>query len=106
MIHLLTDHNVNGHIIEGLSRLKPDFDLVRLVDLKMAGADDATVLAWAATNDRIVLSSDRGTMRGPAEARIVADEPMPGLLLIKPGVSIRSVIDSLIEIDACSEHDE
>jgi hypothetical protein len=106
MIRILADNDVNGYIITGVFRRKPSLDLIRAVDVNLAAVDDAAVLAWAAAHDRIVLSSDRSTMQTPAEAQIVAGEPMPGLLLIRPSATIRQVIDELIELDECSEHAE
>ena len=62
MLRLLTDENFNGDIIRGLLLREPDLDLVRVQDVGLAGNDDQEILAWAAENDRIVLTHDRATM--------------------------------------------
>lgn len=103
MIRLLTDHDVNGHIIAGVLKQKPEFDLVRLVDLGLAAVADPGVLAWAAEHGRIVLSNDRRTMRAAADGRLSAGEAMPGLFLIRPRATIAGVIDSLLPVDECAE---
>lgn len=48
MLRLLADENFNGSIIRGLLRRKPKLDVVRVQDVGLSGADDCTVLAWAA----------------------------------------------------------
>ena len=59
MIRILTDNDVNGHIITGVLHRKPGLDLIRVVDANLTTADNTIILAWAAANDRIVLSSDQ-----------------------------------------------
>ena len=48
MLRLATDENFHGDIVRGLLRRRPDLDLVRVHDTDRSGADDPTVLAWAA----------------------------------------------------------
>jgi predicted nuclease of predicted toxin-antitoxin system len=48
--------------VRGLLLRHPDVDLVRIQDVELAGADDPSILAGAAANDRIVLTQDRATM--------------------------------------------
>lgn len=106
MIRLVTDHDVPGPIISGLLKRTPTFDLVRLVDLGLNMLRDDEVLTWAADQDRIVLSRDRATMRGEAEARLAAGETFPGLLLIRPHARVADLIDTLFILNECSEHAE
>lgn len=61
MLRLLADENFNGDIIRGLLLRQPDLDLVRVQDVDLAGAEDPDVLAWAAENNRILLTHDRAT---------------------------------------------
>jgi len=44
MLRLAADENFNNDILHGLLRQKPDLDLVRVQDVGLSGADDATVL--------------------------------------------------------------
>jgi len=45
---LAADENSNNDIVRGLLRRKPDLDIVRIQDAGLSGADDPTVLEWAA----------------------------------------------------------
>ena len=63
MLRLLADENFNGEVLRGLLLRQPDFDIVRVQDVGLAGADDPDILSWAAANNRIVLTHDRTTAR-------------------------------------------
>lgn len=52
MLLLAADENFNNDIIRGLLRRKPDLDIVRVQDVGLSGADDPTVLEWAAQEGR------------------------------------------------------
>jgi predicted nuclease of predicted toxin-antitoxin system len=41
---------------------QPDLDIVRVQDVGLAGVGDPDILAWAAANDRIILTQDRATL--------------------------------------------
>ena len=62
MLRLLADENFNGDIVRGLLLRKPDLDIVRVQHVSLSGWVDPDVLAWAAENNRIVLTHDRATM--------------------------------------------
>jgi predicted nuclease of predicted toxin-antitoxin system len=57
-VKLLADENFRGAIVRGLLRRRPDLDLVRVPDVELGEADDPTILAWAATERRLVLTHD------------------------------------------------
>ena len=81
MLRLLADENFNGDIVRGLLLRQPDLDLVRVQDVGLVGADDPDVLAWAAENNRIVLTHDRATMSDYAYERVAAGERMIGVFI-------------------------
>lgn len=56
MTRFLADENFNNQIVRGVLRQSPDIDIVRVQDVDLSGADDPTVLAWAAQERRIVLT--------------------------------------------------
>ncbi|CAN5308213.1 hypothetical protein BH10PLA2_BH10PLA2_15880 [soil metagenome] len=62
MFRLLADENFNGDIVRGLLLRQPGLDIVRVQDVDIAGEGDPEVLAWAAANNRIILTHDRATM--------------------------------------------
>ncbi len=61
MLRLLADENFNGDIVRALLLRQPDLDIVRVQDVGLAGVGDPDILAWAAENDRIILTHDRAT---------------------------------------------
>jgi Domain of unknown function (DUF5615) len=59
---LATDENFDGDIVRGLLRRQPDLDIVRVQDVELAETHDAVILAWAATQGRVLLTHDRETI--------------------------------------------
>lgn len=83
-MRLLADENFSGDIVRGLLLRRPHVDLIRVQDAGLEGMEDADVLAWAADNDRIVLTHDRSTMPAFAYTRVEAGEKMPGIFVATP----------------------
>lgn len=106
MLHLLSDENFNGDIVRGLMLRRPALDLIRLQDIGLAEADDPTILAWAAADNRILLTHDRATMPDFAYARVVPGQPTPGVFVGNDRMSIRQAIEELLLMEACSERGE
>jgi predicted nuclease of predicted toxin-antitoxin system len=106
MLRLLSDENFNGDIVRGLFLRHPDLDLRRVQDVGLETAEDPDILAWAAANDRIVLTHDRATMPDFAYARVVTGQPMPGVFVIDDRISVRQAIDEVLLIENCSEQAE
>jgi predicted nuclease of predicted toxin-antitoxin system len=103
MLRFLSDENFHGDIVRGLLIRCPDLDLVRAQDVGLEGADDPTVLAWAAADDRILLTHDRATMSDFAYARCAAGGAMAGVFILNDRNPVRQAIDELLMIDECSE---
>ena len=106
MVRLASDENFNGDIVRGLRLRCPELDLVRVQDVGLEGADDPAVLAWAAENNRILLTHDRATMPDFAYARVVAGQPMAGVFVLNDRLPVRQAIDELLLVDAGSEQVE
>jgi predicted nuclease of predicted toxin-antitoxin system len=62
MLRLASDADVHGDILRGLRRRLPDIDLVRAQDALPEAASDPEVLAWAAAENRVLITNDRNTM--------------------------------------------
>ena len=60
MLRLAADENFNGDIVRGLLRRNPKLDIVRVQDVGLSGADDPSVLQWAADQGRILERGMRG----------------------------------------------
>jgi len=82
VIKLASDENFDGDVVRGLLRRVPELDMVRIQDAELAGSPDPTILAWAANENRIVLTHDRDTMPNFVYERVIAGEPMPGVFLV------------------------
>ena len=106
MLRLLADENFNGDIIRGIFLRKPDIDLVRVQDTGLLGSSDEDVLAWAAENERIVLTHDRATMPDFAFQRTTSGNAMPGVFVFNDRLPIGEVIEEIILLDECSEPDD
>ena len=105
MLRLLSDENFNGDIVRGLLLRQPGLDLRRVQDVELEEADDPTILAWAAANNRIVLTHDHATMPDFAYARVVDGQPMPGVFMAVR-IIVRQAIEELLLVEACSEQAE
>lgn len=103
---LLADENLHRAIVRSLLRRLPHLDVVRVQDVGLSGADDATVLAWAASEGRLVLTHDVKTLIADAYGRVRAGLPMPGVIEISQEAPISPVIDDLLLLLTCSLPDE
>jgi hypothetical protein len=103
MLQLATDENFNGDIVRGLLFRLPDLNLVRVQDVGLEGAIDPVVLAWAAQNQRIVVTHDRATLPGFAFGRVLVGEAMPGVFVINDRLPVGRAIEELVLVTTCSE---
>ncbi|HKI37465.1 MAG TPA: DUF5615 family PIN-like protein [Gemmataceae bacterium] len=98
MLRLASDADVHGEIIRGLRRRLSEIDLMRVQDALPEGTPDPEVLAWAAAENRVLITNDRNTMVGFAYQRVGAGEPVPGLIATTNEQSIGSAIDDILVI--------
>jgi hypothetical protein len=103
MIRFLLDENFNGKIMRGLRVRQPDVDMLRIQDTELSGADDPTVLEWAAKRGRILLTHDLDTMTKYANDRIAQGLPLAGVIFVRDTLPIAKVIDDLLAILGASE---
>jgi predicted nuclease of predicted toxin-antitoxin system len=96
VIKLASDENFDGDILRGLLRRLPDLDIVRVQDASLSATPDPIVLAWAAGEDRILLTHDRDTLPNFAYDRIRAGEPMPGVFLVSNRMPKGKAVDELV----------
>ena len=106
MLRFVADENFNGAIVRGLLRQRPALDLVRVQDAGLSGINDPDLLAWAAREQRVVLTHDVTTLRQFAEDRVRRGLPMPGVFEVGEHLSIRETIEDLFLIAECSEDAE
>ena len=106
MLRLATDEDFNNRILRGLLRRQPDLDILRVQDAGLTGRDDEEVLAWAASEGRILLTHDVTTMKQSAYDRIAAGLPMPGVFELSQNVSIGRALEEILLLVLCSDQDE
>jgi hypothetical protein len=105
MLRLVADENFNN-IVRGLLRRQPDLDIVRVQDSGLSGADEPTVLEWAAQERRVLLTHDVSTITKYAYARVRAGQPMPGVFEVSRAVPIGRAIEDILLLAECSLDDE
>lgn len=106
MLFLVSDENFNNDIVRGFLRRKPELDIVRVQDVGLRGADDPTILEWAANEGRVLLTHDAGTMSYFAYERVRAGKPMPGVIEVADDLPIGQVIDDILLLTEYSETGE
>lgn len=106
MLRLAADENFNGAIVRGLLRRQAVLALVRIQDAGLSGITDPDLLAWAAREQRVILTHDVTTLRQFAEDRARARLPMPGVFEVGEHLSIRAAIEDLLLIAECSREGE
>ena len=95
----LADENFNGRILRGLLHVRPELDIVRAQDAGLTGTPDPVLLAWAAEQDRILLTHDLRTVPRHAYLRTEQGLRMPGVVHVSRKVSIAVVIEQVILIE-------
>lgn len=96
MLRFAVDENFNMHIINGVLRRLPTLDIRRVQDAGLEGADDPTVLEWAAKEGRVLLTHDVNTMTAFAYERVDQGLPMPGVFEVALKVSISLAIEEIL----------
>lgn len=102
MLRLAADENFNSNIVRGLLRREPDLDIVRIQDVGLSGADDPSVLAWAAQEGRVLLTHDVTTITQYAYDRVRAGQSMPGVFEVSRAIPISHVIEDILLLAECS----
>lgn len=106
MLRLAADENFNANIVRGLLRRNPALDIVRVQDAGLSGADDPSILEWAAREGRVVITHDVSTLARHALGRVVTGRPMPGVFEVKSVAPIGQAIDDLLLLAECSRDGE
>jgi Domain of unknown function (DUF5615) len=93
-------------LIRGLLRKQPDIDIVRVQDVGLLGMDDPSILEWAASHQRILITYDVQTMTGYAYERVAAGKAMPGAIALISTSSVGQSIDELLTVIGASSPEE
>jgi hypothetical protein len=106
VIRLLADENFNADIVRGLRRRLPKIDAPRIQDIGMRGANDETVLEWAAAEGRMVLTHDVSTLIAFAWKRVAAGQHHAGVAAVSQQAPVGAVVADLVLLAECSADDE
>jgi len=106
MLRLLTDENVNKHILRGLTRRLPRLDVVSVRDVGLMGQPDHTILAWAANELRVVVTHDIKTMVPEAKQRVANGQAMAGVILVPDKLAIGVAISDIEIVAECYTQSE
>jgi ABC-type sugar transport system substrate-binding protein len=106
VLRLLADENFNGRILRALIRQNPDLDVVRAQDTPLSGADDPTLLEFAAAEGRILLTHDIETLVGYAWKRVRSGIAMPGVIVVLTDRPIGQVLEDLETLLLASRPEE
>ncbi len=102
MLRLLADEHFNNDIVRSVRRRLATVSFVRVQDVGLSGVHDPDVLAWAALEERVLLTHDVSTMTRYAYARVRAGLPMPGIFEVGRQVPIGTAIDEILLLAECS----
>lgn len=106
MIRLLADENLDLAIVNGLIRVLPSVDFVRVQDVGLSGMSDPIILAWAADENRVLVTHDLKTIPDFAYKRVSDGLPMPGVIGIRRLTPLGSAISDLHLMVECSTPEE
>ncbi len=95
-LRFLADEDFNAGIVRGVLIREPSFDVVGVYDVGLGQAQDRDILEWAAREDRVVLTHDENTMTAQAYARLKADLPLPGVVVIRQSITVGVAIGELL----------
>lgn len=96
MLLFAADENFNNDIVRGLLRRRPNLNIVLAQEAGLSGADDPSILEWAAREGRVLLTHDVSTITRYAYERIRAGKEMPGVFEVSREIPIGVVIEDLL----------
>jgi predicted nuclease of predicted toxin-antitoxin system len=92
---LISDEDFNNRIVRGLLRRFSTLDLVRVQDAGLDGKHDTEILAWAAQENRLVLTHDFATMLDFAYNRVADGLEMPGVIAVPQDLPVGEAIEEI-----------
>ena len=104
-IKFQADNDLKRAIVSGVKRRQPAIDFQTAQDAQLDGMPDDDVLAFAASEGRVLVSHDRRTM--PVHfANFITRQESAGAFLIEQSLNLRDAIDELLLIWEASEAEE
>lgn len=104
-IRFQADADLNEEIVAGVVRQEPGIDFQTATEANLQGLPDEEVSAYAAQENRILVTHDRRTM--PAHfANVIVNQKSPGAFIISQKTSVRDAIEELLLLWSASEQEE
>ena len=97
-LRLGTDNDFNEHVVRGLRVQLEDLDVLSVREPGLARASDDEILAWAASEGRIVLTHDLSTMTAAAYDRLRKSSPLPGLIVVPQLLPVGEAVRRLVAL--------
>ena len=103
----LADECFDNDIIRGLLRRSPGLDIVRAQDVSaIAGRGYERLLAWANTNNRVVLTHDLATMVPALLLHYRQTSQWASIVLVPDSLPIGQVVEEILILDGCSKESD
>ena len=101
------DENFNRLVVNGLRRRDPRIDVVQAQSAGLSGANDASILAWAAGDGRVLLTHDAAAgspsdLVNLAYQRASEGQAMPGVIVSPVTIGVREAIEGILLVSECS----
>ena len=106
MLRLAADENLDIRIVHALLGEFPELDVVRVQEAGLSGADDPRILAWAASEGRVLVTHDVSTMNHFAYERVREGRPMPGVFQVGTRLPIGQAVADLLILALASQPGE
>ena len=103
MLRLLIDQRSKSCHPSRAFTTVPNLDVITAHRVGLSNASDPELLAWAAEQERVVITHDRRTMPYHATSRIARAEKIAGLIIVSRQLPVSRVIDDLEIIVSCSD---
>ena len=95
MISILADQNFNANILRGLKERISELDCVATYQIGFEKFTDDKLLAWAADENRVILTHDAKTFPNFAYERMANGEKMSGVIVVSNQMPIGKAINEL-----------
>ena len=104
-VRFQADADLNQMLVKAVLRREPRIDFQSAFLANLAGLNDSEVLAYAARENRVLVTHDRRTM--PTHfAEYIQASTSAGVIVVSQNIAVRQFLDDLILIWVASEPEE
>jgi Domain of unknown function (DUF5615) len=104
----LLDEHVNRAIQRQLRRLANQIEVLAIGDPEAppTGTLDPEILVWLESHGYLLITANRSTMPGHFTAHLERGHHIPGIIWLRPGISLGRIIEELYLIWTASRAEE